>query len=139
MHRNIEGYFDPTAGQAMSQVMLDYKWSRWYRYADKNRRKVYVASRYAGDIEGNVDAAIRYCQYAIREGYMPIASHLMYPQILSDTNPQERELGLRFGLALLALCDEVWVFGAPSYGMMKEIDEARRLCKKIRYFREGCV
>lgn len=67
---------------------------------------------------------------------MPIASHLLYPQILNDNNPAERELGLSFGLALLQMCDEVWVFGKVSKGMTSEIEEAKRLKKQIRYFEE---
>ena len=64
---------------------------------------------------------------------MPIASHLLYPQMLNDSDPQERELGMDFGLALLACCDEVWVFGKPSPGMEREITEAKRLNKPIQY------
>jgi hypothetical protein len=41
-----------------------------------------------------------------------------------------------FGLALLKLCDEVWVFGSISSGMAQEIEEAKRLNKKVTYFEE---
>ena len=67
---------------------------------------------------------------------MPVASHLLYPQILNDNDPNERDLGLLFGLALLRMCDEVWVFGAISPGVAQEIEEAKRLKKQIRYFEE---
>ena len=67
---------------------------------------------------------------------MPIASHLLYPQILNDNIPEERELGLMFGLALLRTCDEVWVFGSVTSGVAREIEEAKRLKKQIRYFEE---
>jgi hypothetical protein len=72
----------------------------------------------------------------IDKGYMPIASHLLYPQILNDNDPEERELGLLFGLALLRECDEVWVFGEVSPGVAQEIEEAKRLNKQLRYFEE---
>jgi hypothetical protein len=72
----------------------------------------------------------------IDAGYMPIASHLLYPQILNDNDPAERNMGLMFGLALLKLCDEVWVFGSISSGMAQEIEEAKRLNKKVTYFEE---
>lgn len=134
MYRNYEGYADPTAGAAMSRVMKDYRQKQKKRYADKNRRKVYVVSRYAGDVDANVEAAVAYCRQAINEGYMPVASHLMYPGILNDSDKDERELGMMFGLALLAMCDEVWVFGAISEGMAREIEEAKRLKKRIKYF-----
>lgn len=136
MYRNSEGYSDPTAGAAMSRIMKEYRQQQKKRYADKNRRKVYVASRYAGDVDANVAAVVTYCRHVIDEGYMPVASHLLYPQILNDNNPEERELGLLFGLSLLAVCDEVWVFGTVSPGVAQEIEEAKRLKKQIRYFEE---
>ena len=137
MYKNSEGYADPTAGAAMSRIMKEYRQQQKKRYVDKNRRKIYVASRYAGDVDANVSAAVTYCRRVIDEGYMPVASHLLYPQILNDNIPEERELGLLFGLALLAVCDEVWVFGEVSSGVAKEIEEAKRLKKRIRYFEEA--
>ena len=136
MYKNYEGYRDPTAGAAISRIMKEYKQNQRKRYADKNRRKVYVASPYAGNVKANVDAAIRYCRKVIDAGYMPVASHLMYPRILNDDDPEERDLGLLFGLALLQICDEVWVFGRISPGVEQEIEEAKRLKKKVRYMEE---
>ena len=136
MFKNSEGYADPTAGSAMSRIMKEYRQKQKKRYADKNHRKIYVASRYAGDVDANVAAAITYCRRVIDEGYTPVASHLLYPQILNDNIPEERELGLLFSLALLAACDEVWIFGEVSPGVAQEIEEAKRLKKQIRYFEE---
>lgn len=136
MYKNSEGYADPTAGLALSHMMKEYRKEQKKRYADKNRKKIYVASRYAGDVEANVAAAIGYCRKVIRDGYMPIASHLLYPQMLDDNIPAERELGLLFGLALLRMCDEVWVFGKVTPGVSSEIEEAKKLKKEIRYFEE---
>ena len=140
-YKNHEGYSDPTAGRALSRVMREYRtrqkenWNR--RYEIRNRPKVYVASQYAGDVKRNVASAVRCCQYVIRQGCMPIASHLLYPQILRDDVPKERELGTVFGLALLAVCDEVWIFtdkSGLSPGMEAEEHEAKRLGKRIRYY-----
>ena len=136
MYRNSEGYADPTAGAAMRRMMKEYRQRQKQHYADKNRRKVYVASRYAGDVDTNVKNAIRYCRLVIDRGYMPIASHLLYPQILRDDDPVERELGMLFGLALLRDCDEVWVFGEMSPGVAREIEEAKQLHKRIRFVEE---
>ena len=122
----------------MSRVMKEYMARERRRYMDKNRRKIYVVSPYAGNIEENVAAAIRYCRRVIEEGHMPVASHLLYPQMLDDSDPGQRELGLAFGLALLAVCDEVWVFGEISSGMAREIEEAKRLGKPVKYF-EGAT
>ncbi|MCR4629337.1 MAG: DUF4406 domain-containing protein [Clostridium sp.] len=143
MYRNSEGYSDPTAGAAMGIMMREYREQqkiRWRRqYEMKHRPKIYVASRYAGDVEKNIASAIRYCQYVIRHRGNPIASHLLYPQMLNDQIPEERELGLMFGLALLAVCDEVWCFGdvTGSEGVKLEIAEAKKLGKKIRFMKEA--
>ena len=141
MYKNSEGYADPTAGVALGRVMKEYKKERreiWRRQTEiKERSKVYIVSRYAGDVENNVNNAIRYCRFAIDKKKMPIAAHLLYPQIVDDNNPDEREIGTMYGLALLALCDEVWCFGeALSSGMEQEIKEAKRLGKPIKYFSE---
>ncbi|MCK9479280.1 MAG: hypothetical protein M0R40_07255 [Firmicutes bacterium] len=139
MYKNSEGYADPTAGIAIGRVMREYrleqkeKWRR--RHELKNRPKIYVASKYAGDVDTNVTNAIRYCKYVIEKKCIPIASHLTYPTMLNDADPYEREMGLMFGLALLALCDEVWCFGEISQGMEMEIAEAKRLGKKVCYFK----
>jgi len=65
---------------------------------------VYIISPYSGDIEQNVAFAIRSCRMAIQQGYAPIAVHLLYPQILNDEDPIEREIGLELGLNILSLC-----------------------------------
>ena len=138
-YRNSEGYADPTAGLAMSRVMKEYRQEQKKQFADKNRRKIYVASKYAGDVERNTAFAVNCCRRVIDEGCMPIASHLLYPQMLDDNNPDEREMGLMFGLALLAVCDEIWVFGEVSARVAREVAEAKRLKKRIRYFEEADV
>lgn len=139
MYKNIEGYSDPTSGAAVSSVMKQYKQERkekWRRESEiKNRPKVYIVSPYAGDIETNVTNAIKYCRYAIEKNRIPIAVHLMYPQILNDNSAGERELGLLFGQSFIPCCREVWVFGNKiTEGMKAEINEAKRLNKTITYF-----
>ena len=94
----------------------------------------------AAPVDNNVKAAIRYCRFAIDNKKMPIAAHLLYPQIVDDNNPVEREIGTMYGLALLALCDEVWCFGKTlSPGMKQEIEEAKHLGKPIKYFDEEAI
>ena len=146
MYRNSEGISDPTAGAAISHVMKEYREQRrktWQKETEiKERRKVYIASRFAGDVKRNTADAVMYCRVAVRKGYIPVASHLMYPRVLDDRDSNERQLGLLFGQALLAVCDEVWFIGPKakdgkiemSDGMKAEYREAMRLKKKIRFF-----
>jgi len=93
---------------------------------------VYICSPYAGDIAYNTKMAIAYCRYAADSGVIPLAPHLLLPRFLCESNPAERELGIKMGLKLLALCSELWVFGDRiSEGMRREIQEAERLGIKI--------
>ena len=94
---------------------------------------VYIASPYAGDVEGNVEFAKAACRYAAAKGYTPVAVHLMYPQFLNDRVPKEREAGLMMGRRVLAACEEIWLCGERmSAGMKAEEAEAQRLGIPIR-------
>lgn len=94
---------------------------------------VYIASPYAGDVEGNVAFAKAACRYAAAKGYTPVAVHLMYPQFLDDRVPKEREAGLKMGRRVLAVCEEIWLCGERmSAGMKAEEAEAKRLGIPIR-------
>lgn len=135
MFRNAEGYSDPTAGAAFSNIGKEIAMEKHRIHDIKCRRKVYVVSKFAGDIPNNVKLARMYCRFVASKKRIPIASHLMYPQFLNDKDPKERELGLLFGLSLLKHCQEVWCFGTEIFvGMQQEIEEATKLRKTIRYF-----
>lgn len=89
---------------------------------------IYIASPYAGDVKQNVAFAKRACRHAISQGHTPIAVHLLYPQMLDDNDPAEREIGLRLGHRVLESCDELWACGDRiSSGMAREIKEAQSL------------
>lgn len=94
---------------------------------------IYVASPYAGDIKKNTEYARRACRHVMNEGHAFFAPHLLYPQLLDDSNPQERQLGLDMGLAMLPRCDELWCYGDRiSYGMHLEIEEAVKIGIPVR-------
>ena len=62
---------------------------------------IYVASPYAGDIEQNTAFARKACRHVMNEGHAFFAPHLLYPNLLDDSQPQERQLGINMGLAML--------------------------------------
>lgn len=94
---------------------------------------IYVASPYAGDIEQNTEFARKACRHVMNEGHAFFAPHLLYPQLLNDSNPQERQAGLDMGLAMLPRCDELWCYGDRiSHGMHLEIEEAVRIGIPVR-------
>lgn len=129
--KNAEGYADPTAETAIRNVTNE----------KRHMPLVYICSRYAGDTKKNTADAIRFCRFAIGKGCIPLAVHLLYPQILHDENPAERDLGLYFGWVLINKCSEVWVFsdGTISPGMKKEIIRAKSKNMRIRRFDLNCV
>lgn len=129
---NSEGYYDPTAYEALKAVAREEK-------AKAYMPLVYIASPYAGDTEWNIQRARGYSIFAVSKGCIPLAPHLLYPQFMDDSDKQQRELGLRFALILLGKCDELWVFGGKTTdGMSREIAKAKRRGMPIRYFSSKC-
>jgi len=126
---NSEGYPDLTTYCALSNIEQKMKASRAYRPI------VYVCSPFSGDAAENIANARKYSRFAVEQGYIPIAPHLLFTQFLNDNDITERELGLHFGNVLMRHCSEVWVFGEIiSAGMDAEIRRAKRKNYKLRYF-----
>lgn len=129
---NHEGYFDPTAYQALTNIEEEKRKARF-------RPIVYVCSPYAGDIENNTAKARRFCRFAVDSGSIPIAPHLFFPQFMDDSNEHERELAMFMNIALMSKCAEVWVFGEHiSKGMAAEIRIAEEKQRPVRYFTTEC-
>ena len=130
---NNEHYADPTAYEALKNIEAERKALRAFRPI------VYICSPFSGDVEANVANARKYCRFAVDSGYIPIAVHLLYPQFMNDDDPEERELALFFGNAIMSKCSEVWVFGERiSSGMAAEITRAGWKHYHIRYFDSNC-
>lgn len=99
----------------------------------KQDKLIYIASPYAGDVEANMAFAKAACRYAMEQDCTPIAVHLLYPQLLNDAVPTEREAGIRMGLRVLEACDELWLCGERlSTGMQVELDAAKRMEIPVR-------
>lgn len=104
----------------------------------KKNKIVYVCSPLRGDMERNIVRANYYSRFVCEKGYVPIAPHVIFTQFLDDSKLNERKRGMEMGIALLKLCDELWVFGPTiSGGMKTEIEMARKRGLPIRYFSEG--
>ncbi len=137
--RNSEGYYDPTAYEALTKVIQETEGINTPVRNSRFRPLVYICSPYAGDIERNCEYAKNYCRYAVRTGHLPIAPHIYFTQFMDDSNPTERSTAMFMDLVLLSKCHELWVFGNRlSEGMSIEISNARERGKTIRYFTENC-
>ena len=131
---NTEGYHDPTAYEALTNWAREEK-----RKARPYRPLVYICSPFAGDVVRNIEKARHFCKFAVRQGAIPLAPHLHYPQFLDDTDPAQRKDSLSFALILLCKCDELWCFGHYySEGMKRELDKARKKRIPIRFFDSDC-
>lgn len=129
---NSEGYFDPTAYEALTAVVKQEK-------QDRFRPLVYVCSPFSGDVEVNIENARRYSRFAVDSGCIPITPHLFFPQFMRDDDPKERNLAIFMDIVLLTKCAELWVFGERiSTGMSVEIEKAKRRGMPIRYFTDSC-
>lgn len=86
-------------------------------------RKIYVCSALRGDVDENIRNARCFCEYVAREYQaIPIAPHIYFTQFLNDENAEDREFGLKAGLSLVSVCDELWYFGDQiTRGMTDEI------------------
>lgn len=88
-------------------------------------QSVYICAPLGGDVEGNLDRAKQYAEYALRCGTAPVVPHF-YAFCLNDADPADREIGITAGLQLLSRCDALWMFGdkvAP--GMKTELEFCR--------------
>ena len=124
--RNPEGYPDPTPYEAMKPK---------YHGIKDYRPLVYICSPYSGNPPGNTEKARRYSRFAVDQGAIPIAPHLLLPQYMKEES--ERDLALLMDMVILDRCKELWVFGNfISAGMQAEIQRARKKRMKIRKFTE---
>jgi hypothetical protein len=96
-------------------------------------KRVFICSRFAGDVDRNIGTARKLCRRAVERGYAPFAPHLLYPQFVDDGRPDEREAGIACGLAFMTVCDEVWAYvgDGVSDGMRREMAHAQRLGKPL--------
>ncbi len=131
---NSEGYFDPTAYEALTKIEREAKQARAFRPL------VYICSPLSGNIAANQRSARRYCRFAVDSGCIPLAPHLYFPQFMDDGNRTERDLALFMDIVLLSKCSELWVFGERiSKGMSMEIEKAKHKGQPIRWFTVDCT
>lgn len=96
---------------------------------------VIIESPYAGDVEANVAYAQIALQHSLARGEAPIASHLLYPQVLNDEVPEQRTRGVLAGLEWLRAA-EMQVFYTDrgwSPGMLAALREGQLAGVKQRF------
>lgn len=86
---------------------------------------VVIESPYAGDTAKNILYAQLCCIDSLDRGEYPYASHLFYPQIISDEDPLLRELGMEAGFAwgfhadMIAVYTDLGVSPGMEHGIVR--------------------
>lgn len=129
---NCEGYYDPTAYEALTKIEQEAKALRAFRPV------VYICSPLAGDMLKNQENARTYCRFAVEAGCVPIAPHIYFTQFMNDNDRRERDLALFMDIVLLSKCAELWVFGENHQRHEHRDRESKTKGQLIRYFTENC-
>lgn len=98
-------------------------------------RRVVLESPYSGTIAGNISYARACLSDALARGEAPIASHLLYTQVLDDLDPEQRAQGMGAGRAWINVAEALAVYTdrGISNGMRIAINLAEALGKPIEY------
>lgn len=129
--KNSEGYYDPTPHEALSNIAREEKAAAKAAF----KPLVYICSPFSGDIENNNKRTRAFCRFALDNGNIPLAPHLLFPQFMDDSNEKERDLAIFMDIILMGKCQEVWVLGdVISRGMSIEIEKAKKRRQPVRYF-----
>lgn len=96
--------------------------------------RVSVESPLAGDFRRNVRYAQLCMLDSLRRGEAPYLSHLLYPQVYDDADPQQRKLSIEAGRSYLLISNKVAFY--TDLGMSPGMEEAEKLAQQHRIPRE---
>ena len=96
---------------------------------------VIIESPYMGSVQRNIAYAQQCMGDSLKRGEAPFASHLLYTQILDDTIPQQRMMGMQRAFEWYRCADLMAVYTdrGISSGMQKGMEVAEQLKIKIEY------
>ncbi len=97
----------------------------------RDLKVVYIAHPLSGpDRDANIARASRWCAWAFKSGYAPVADWIV---LASQLDESYREPGLRADCALIKRCDEIWLCGGRvSEGMRVEAAAAKLVGVPVR-------
>lgn len=94
---------------------------------------VYICAPLRGDVEKNIEFARQKAQEVFQMGDIPVCPHLMFPPIADPENPEQDQSAREMGLRLVAVCQQVNVYGQNlTDGMLAEIEHAARLGIEVK-------
>ena len=92
--------------------------------------RVIIESPYKGfDLIDNLDYARRCMWHSLLQGESPFVSHLLYTQVLDDTVPDQREMGMTLARNWYEVADlcAVYTDRGISWGMEQGIEYANSI------------
>lgn len=100
---------------------------------------VVIESPYAGNRARNIIYVKACARDCFARGESPLASHYSLTQVLEDDIPEERELGIRAGLAWAAVAHATVVYTdlGISAGMLRGIEHANSLGRPVEFRKLG--
>lgn len=99
--------------------------------------RVLLESPFSGDVKRNIEYARKCMADSLRRGEYPMVSHLLYPQVLEDTDEKQRELGIKAGFSWGLAAEKTVVYEdlGISKGMERGIEDAFKNKRKIEFRR----
>jgi hypothetical protein len=99
----------------------------------KDKPLVIIESPYAGEVKRNEIYAKRCMKDSLSRGEIPFVSHLLYTQVLDDTNPEDRKLGMECGWEFIKHSDysASYTDYGVSNGMKRGIKIAKNTGHKV--------
>lgn len=92
--------------------------------------RIIIESPYAGESDADRERHEEYARRAMADslarGEAPLASHLLYTQMLDDTVPSERRKGIEAGMKWAAMAHKIVIYAdlGVSRGMADAIEAA---------------
>lgn len=89
--------------------------------------RVILESPYAGFVQRNIEYAKACMLDSLKRGEAPILSHLLYTQVLDDTIPEQRTMGIDAGLAWKCVAEKhvFYIDYGYSSGMKYALEYAK--------------
>lgn len=111
----------------MSKNVIELKWGKegaTHQLRGGAAMIIGIISPYSGDVQRNTAFLRDIIRSILAEGHTPIAGHAIYPQVLDDTDPEQRAHGMAAGQHLLTACCEVRVYDqlGMSAGMRADLE-----------------
>ena len=130
---NAEGYYDPTAGTALQNVMR----SRPTGYIKWLGQPIYICPGDNPDLALELRPLKRFCRFAAGQGAHLLAPCLFYADVYDLSDLAEIKPLLRWTRDWCKRASEIWVLGnAPIPEMRWDLKQALKHRKTIRFFVE---